>query len=170
MPLLTSLNLSGCGLTDSLFEDVFRDLPSAAEKLVHIDLSHNPLTHLSMPLLLHTLQRVRLAEFVADGLQLGDSSVGQFLNEGIELTALSMNDCKLNLNDVFFLSVVVKLSKNTNIRKLSLRGNPCSVSREALRAVLKDSKSLEALRLDIPQHYFFAEEDPTNEWTVDYLF
>jgi|JI61114C2RNA_FD_contig_31_1063185_length_436_multi_1_in_0_out_0_1 hypothetical protein len=95
-----------------------------------------------MPLLLKVLQRLQLAEFVADGLPLGNSSVSQFLSDGIEISSLSMNGCRLNLDDTVVSGIATKLSKNIQIRRLSLQQNTCTISRETFRAMLKDSKSL----------------------------
>jgi len=75
MAELTAINLSKCGLTDSLLEGIFRSFASISERLLYINFSYNNITHVSMPLLLKVLQKVQLAELVVDGLPLGDSSV-----------------------------------------------------------------------------------------------
>jgi len=80
-----------------------------------------------------------------------------------------MNGCQLNLNDAIFSEIATKLSRNLSVKKLSLHNNLCTISRETFRTVLTDSKSLEELRLDVPNSYLFADEEPTSEWTIDCL-
>lgn len=123
-------------------EAAFLEITTTAERLLYVDISHNSITHISVPAITRVLQRVQLAEFVADGLQLGDSSVSQFLSDGIELSALSMNGCGINLNDSVFAGITTRLSRNTSIRRLSLQRNPCTISEESFQRALKDSKSL----------------------------